>query len=49
MCARAGSDHEAAIRLLKESSRRQSHLNESLKLALGVISELEQASGARAA
>ena len=39
------SDHEAAMRLMEEESQRQSHLNESMKLALGVISELEQASG----
>ena len=39
-----GSNHEAAMTLLKETSRRQSHLNENLKLALEVISELEQAS-----
>ena len=32
------------MRLLKETSRRQSHLNENLKLALRVISELEQTS-----
>ncbi len=39
-----GSDHEAAMRLMKESSQRQSHRNENMKLALKVISELEQAS-----
>lgn len=38
-----GSNHEAAMRLMKESSRRQSQLNEKMKLALKVISELEQA------
>ena len=32
------------MNLLKETSQRQSQLNESLKLALGVISELEQTS-----
>ena len=37
-------DHEVAMRILKESSRKQRCLNENLKLALKVISELEQAS-----